>query len=110
MGHAYIGSDCPERHFRSNYPEVTTRRNDPILSWSHLRASLIHELAEDPSIRIYYPSCDSIPSNLPHVSVSGPCRKHLLLICFILDPILYLPQASIYVTLQKSYLRIPSQE
>ena len=69
MGHAYIGSDCPERHFRSNYPEVTTRRNDPILSWSHLRASLIHELAEDPSIRIYYPSCDSIPSNLPHVSV-----------------------------------------
>ena len=75
MGHAYIGSDCPERHFRSNYPEVTTRRNDPILSWSHLRASLIHELAEDPSIRIYYPSCDSIPSNLPHVSVFGALQE-----------------------------------
>jgi len=44
-------------------------------SWSHLRASLIHELAEDPSIRIYYPSCDSIPSNLPHVSVFGALQE-----------------------------------
>ena len=63
-----MGSVCPERRSRPIYPESTTRGNEPNLSLLRLQASIIRELADVP-IGIYYPSCDSIPTNLPHVPV-----------------------------------------